>query len=277
MIKKNYDSNVIDDFGDEWAAYDQSSVDYDELEKQFLDYFKLFSWNKRISNGTGADFGCGSGRWAKFVSDKVNSLICIDASAKAINVAKRNLADKSNCRVIQAKVDELPIEDGSLDFAYSLGVLHHLPDTAEAIKNCAVKLKTGAPFLIYLYYAFDNRPKWFSFIWKCSDIFRSVISKMPFIIKYPLSNIIAAIVYYPIARLTLLVEKMGVDVKNVPLTEYRAKSFYTMRTDALDRFGTRLENRFTQVQIKKILEDAGLTDIQFSDIAPFWCALGIKQ
>jgi len=276
MTKENYDSNVIDDFGDEWDAYDQSSVDYAELEKQFLDYFKLFSWDESIINGTGADFGCGSGRWAKFVSDKVKSLICIDASEKAINVAKKNLADKSNCRVMQAKVGELPIPDNSLDFAYSLGVLHHLPDTAEAIKSCVTKIKSGAPFLIYLYYAFDNKPKWFAFIWKCSDIFRRVISKMPFFLKYPLSNVIAAIVYYPLARLTLLFEKTGVDVSNVPLTEYRAKSFYTMRTDALDRFGTRLENRFTQVQIKKIMEDAGLTNIQFSDIAPYWCAIGTK-
>ncbi len=276
MTKENYDSDVIDDFGDEWDAYDQSSVDHAELEKQFLDYFKLFSWDESITNGVGADFGCGSGRWARFVSDKVKSLICIDASEKALNVAKRNLTDKNNCRVLQAKVGELPIPDNSLDFAYSLGVLHHLPDTAAAIKDCVSKLKSGAPFLIYLYYAFDNRPKWFAFIWKCSDIFRRVISKMPFVIKYPLSNIIAAIVYYPLARLTLLIEKMGVDVNNVPLTEYRAKSFYTMRTDALDRFGTRLENRFTQVQIKMMMEDAGLINIRFSDIAPYWCAIGTK-
>ncbi len=277
MTKENYDLNVIDDFGDEWDAYDQSTVDYDELEKQFSDYFKLFSWDESITKGTGVDFGCGSGRWARFVADKVNTLICIDASEKAVSVAKKNLADKSNCQIYEAKIDELPMPDNSLDFAYSLGVLHHIPDTAQAIKNCTAKLKPGAPFLIYLYYAFDNRPIWFAMIWKCSDIFRNVISKMPFFIKYPVTNLIAAIVYYPLARLSLLMEKCGIDVNNVPLTEYRAKSFYTMRTDALDRFGTRLENRFTKVQIKKMMEEAGLKDIKFSDIAPYWCALGIKQ
>ena len=277
MTKENYDTNVIDDFGDEWDAYDQSEVDADELEKQFLDYFKLFSWDEKIVNGTGADFGCGSGRWAKFVADRVNSLICIDGSEKAVAVAKKNLADKRNCQVQQAKVNELPMPDESLDFAYSLGVLHHIPDTAEAIKNCTAKLKSGAPFLIYLYYAFDNRPMWFVFIWKCSDIFRSIICKMPFFLKYPLTNLIAAIVYYPLARFSLVLEKSGFNVSHVPLTEYRAKSFYTMRTDALDRFGTRLENRFTQKEIKGMLEDAGLIDIKFSDIAPYWCAIGIKK
>lgn len=277
MTKENYDTNVIDDFGNEWDAYDQSDVSADELEKQFLDYFKLFSWDVKIVNGTGADFGCGSGRWANFVADKVNKLICIDASEKAVNVAKKKLADKKNCEVKQAKVNELPMPDNSLDFAYSLGVLHHIPDTADAIKNCTAKLKTGAPFLIYLYYAFDNRPLWFAMIWKCSDIFRSIICKMPFFLKYPVTNLIAAIVYYPLARLSLLIEKCGVDVRHVPLTEYRSKSFYTMRTDALDRFGTRLENRFTQKEIKQMMEDADLKDIEFSDIAPYWCAIGFKK
>ena len=100
---------------------------------------------------------------------------------------------------------------------------------------------------------------------------------MPFFLKYPLTNLIAAIVYYPLARFSLVLEKSGFNVSHVPLTEYRAKSFYTMRTDALDHFGTRLENRFTQKEIKEMLEDAGLIDIKFSDIAPYWCAIGIKK
>jgi hypothetical protein len=49
-----------------------------------------------------------------------------------------------------------------------------------------------------------------------------------------------------------------------------------MRTDALDRFGTRLERRMTQGEIKGLMETAGLTDICFRDAVPFWCALGRK-
>ena len=44
-----------------------------------------------------------------------------------------------------------------MDFGYSLGVLHHIPDTCAGIKACARLLKRGGPFLVYLYYAFDNR------------------------------------------------------------------------------------------------------------------------
>ena len=69
----------------------------------------------------------------------------------------------------------------------------------------------------------------------------------------------------------------GVNVESFPLAVYRRQSFYTMRTDALDRFGTRLEQRFTRREITAMMTEAGLTDIKFSDDFPFWCAVGIKK
>ena len=50
-----------------------------------------------------------------------------------------------------------------------------------------------------------------------------------------------------------------------------------MRTDALDRFGTRLEQRFTKNQIQKMMEVAGLRDIVFSNKVPYWCAVGTRK
>ena len=50
-----------------------------------------------------------------------------------------------------------------------------------------------------------------------------------------------------------------------------------MRTDARDRFGTPLEQRFSKKQITKMMVDSGLTQIQFSNKAPYWCVVGIKK
>jgi hypothetical protein len=49
-----------------------------------------------------------------------------------------------------------------------------------------------------------------------------------------------------------------------------------MRNDALDRFGTRLEQRFTQEEIREMMVKAGLRDISFRDNAPYWVALGYR-
>lgn len=91
-----------------------------------------------------------------------------------------------------------------------------------------------------------------------------------------LSQLIAGLVYLPLSRIAYLLEKSGINVHNLPLSSYRDKSFYTMRTDALDRFGTRLEKRFTKAQIEKMLLAAGLGEIRFSERPPFWCAVAYK-
>ena len=66
-------------------------------------------------------------------------------------------------------------------------------------------------------------------------------------------------------------------MSNIPLSTYRHLSFYSMRTDALDRFGTRLEQRFTKEQVQKMMETAGLEDIIFSHEEPYWCAVGTRK
>ena len=220
--------------------------------------------------------GCGTGRWARSVAPKVKKLICIDPSS-ALEIAKKNLSNFDNCEFDSATVDEMPMQDNSMDFGYSLGVLHHVPDTALGIKQCVKKLKTGAPLLLYLYYRFDNRPWWFRLIWSVSDLLRRIVSKMPYKLRYVSSQIISIIVYFPLARFALFLEKLNFNVSNFPLSSYKNLSFYTMRTDALDRFGTRLEQRFTRKEIKNMMRNAGLENIEFSNSKPFWVAVGYKS
>ncbi|MCL4477970.1 MAG: class I SAM-dependent methyltransferase [Deltaproteobacteria bacterium] len=273
----NIDEKVVHGFGKEWSRFDQSQLNDKELYDMFSAYFTIFPWDKLPKNSVGFDLGCGSGRWAKFVAPKVGSLYCIDPSEEALRVAGKNLKGSPNCRFHWAGVDQIPLADGTADFGYSIGVLHHVPDTAAGIKACVSKLKGGAPFLLYLYYAFDNRPLWYRTLWRLSDVCRLIISRMPFPLKYVVSQLIALLIYLPLARFAKLGELMGLQVDTIPLSFYRNRNFYTMRTDALDRFGTKLEKRFTKVQILKMMEDAGLKNIKFSDKPPYWCAVGEKN
>jgi hypothetical protein len=152
-----------------------------------------------------------------------------------------------------------------------------VPDTAAGIAACVRKLKKGAPFLVYLYYRFDNRPAWFRRLWEASELGRSIVSSLPLPARYAVSQAIAAGVYYPLSRTARALERAGMSVGHFPLAAYRSASFYTMRTDALDRFGTRLEQRFTRDEIRKMLEDAGLERVTFSDQVPYWCAVGFRR
>ena len=100
---------------------------------------------------------------------------------------------------------------------------------------------------------------------------------MPHGLRYAVSQVIAGFVYWPLARAAKLAETLGINVANFPLSSYRDCGFYVIRTDALDRFGTRLEQRFTKTEIKIMMESAGLENIRFSEGIPFWCAVGYAK
>jgi len=271
----NIDSKTVSSFGDEWSRFDQSGMTEAEARKAFEEYFAVFPWAALPQDAEGFDMGCGSGRWARFVAPRVGRLNCVDPSA-AINVARTTLAAHSNVVFHQAAVDAPGLLPGSQDFGYSLGVLHHVPDTAAAIRSCVALLKPGAPLLLYLYYAFDNRPAWFRAVWRVSDGVRRIIHRMPPTLKHLATDTIATLVYWPLARLSGVLERMRLPVHGIPLSFYRHHTFYTMRTDARDRFGTPLEQRFTRAQIEQMMKDAGLVNVRFSEGAPYWCVVGLK-
>jgi SAM-dependent methyltransferase len=272
----NADGAVVAGFGAEWRRFDQSALPAAELEALARGYFAVFPWERLPPDAVGLDLGCGSGRWARYVAPRVELLHCIDPSAAALAVARRNLEGAANVVFHEASVDAIPLPDASLDFAYSLGVLHHVPRPADGIASLAAKLKPGAPLLLYLYYAFDNRPAWFRRIWRATEPVRFAVSHAPFPIRFIASELIAVSVYWPLARLARLGETLGLPVTHFPLAAYRRRSFYVMRNDALDRFGTRVERRFTRGQIAAMMESAGLTEVRFSPAPPYWCAVGIK-
>ena len=276
MKRGNVDPVTVDGFGKEWETFDQSPLSDDELEARFNEYFRLFPW-KELGPGTvGFDAGCGSGRWARFVAPRVSELHCIDASHKALAVAERTLSESANCVFHRSSIEGASIEPGSMDFGYCLGVLHHVPDPGAGVHACVSFLRPGAPLLLYLYYALDNRPWWYRGLWRAADAGRRLISGLPHWLKVPLTTALAAVVYYPLARAARLLERQGVDVDRIPLATYRDSSFYAMRNDALDRFGTTLELRFTRLEIGAMMETAGLERVTFSPEPPYWCAIGYK-
>jgi SAM-dependent methyltransferase len=275
-MTSNIDENVVAGFGDEWSRFDQSALEREELQRMFDNYFNIFPWDRIAPDAVGFDLGCGSGRWAKLVSPRVGKLYLFDPSADALEVAKRNLSDAANCEFHLAGADNIPLENESCDFGYSLGVLHHIPDTEAGMQACVDKLKPGAPFLVYLYYSFDNRPGWFRMLWRISNAVRQVICRLPNFLRYAISQVFALFVYFPLARLALIAEKLGVNVEYFPLSQYRHNSFYVMRNDALDRFGTRLEQRFSKAEIEQMMHRCGLENITFSTTS-FWTAVGFKK
>jgi len=271
---ENLDQNVIDGFGHEWAAFDYAETETAEaLDAQFAAYcapIDLSQFNPETS--LAGDFGAGSGRWSSRLAPYFSSVYALEPSDGASTVLKRKFTDNPKIVVLQETVGVNSIPVGSLDLAMSLGVLHHIPDTALAIKDVARSIKPEGVFLCYLYYNLENKPAYYKLIFKGVNIVRQVISASPQPLRRLSATIIAALVYWPLARLSKVLSKLGRNTANLPLHHYADMPFVMLQNDALDRFGTRLEQRFYKKEITEMLGNAGfdLSTLKFSDVEPFW-------
>ncbi|MEL7145347.1 MAG: class I SAM-dependent methyltransferase [Bacteroidota bacterium] len=272
----NLDRQVVDDFGEEWSKFNAFSEE--EISKIGDDYFDIVPESLFTETTKVIDIGCGSGRWSKYVAPKVGLIEAVDPS-HAVLVARKMLSDNPNARVTQAEANNIPFADNTFDLGFSLGVLHHIPDTQSALNSCVSKIKSGGHFLVYFYYRFDNRSILFKALFQIINLIRRIISILPGRIKKLLCDLIALLVYWPLSRFSSLVKiLLGEKIASkIPLRYYADKSFNILRNDALDRFGTRLEKRFTRVEITEMMQQAGLSDIVFSEKEPYWHAIGKKN
>jgi SAM-dependent methyltransferase len=272
----NHDPETVKSFGEEWSRFRFDSEEAAALGETFNAYFALMPWRDLPNDVHALDLGCGTGRWARFVAPRVASLHCIDASSQALEVAMANLSGHTNCTFEQGTIEESDLHANSLDLIYSLGVLHHIPQPQLTLDRCWDLLKPNSPILIYVYYDLGNRPLWYRWIWRLSDHLRNMISSLPSSLKDLTCDGLAFSVYYPLARLALLVEALGGTPNHFPLSAYRQSSLYVMRNDSRDRFGTKLETRFSRDEVRLLLESSGFEHVEVSTEFPFWTAIGWK-
>ncbi|SVE03629.1 uncharacterized protein METZ01_LOCUS456483, partial [marine metagenome] len=105
------------------------------------------------------------------------------------------------------------------------------------------------------------------------SVVRVVVSRFPSKVRSLVADVVAAVIYWPLAKFSRLVEKVGGDPSLVPLFQYRHRSFFVTRNDALDRFGTRLEKRYSKEGVRQLLEGAGFEKVVFSEDPPWWVAV----
>jgi hypothetical protein len=87
-----------------------------------------------------------------------------------------------------------------------------------------------------------------------------------------MARLIAFSVYLPLARFAKFIEALNMNTTNIPLHHYSKMPFRIMANDALDRFGTRIEHRFSKDKIRILLKEAGfnIDTLTFSDLEPYY-------
>lgn len=272
---ENIDHVVVEGFGDEWLKFNTFSEK--EITTISAEYFDILTEEMVNKNTYAADIGCGSGRWTKALAKRAGFVEAIDPS-NAVLTADVLLKDISNVRITKAAVETIPFDDETFDFAMSVGVLHHIPDTQKAMSDCVKKVKKGGYFYVYLYYNFENRGRSYKVMYFITNGFRNIVSKMPSRLKKFSCDFLAITTYMPVILLGKTFKKIGLKsvAAKLPLAEYQTRSFFVIRNDAMDRYGTTFDQRFSKQEVITMMEKSGLKNIIVSPLSPYYHAVGQK-
>jgi ArsR family transcriptional regulator len=94
------------------------------------------------------DLGCGTGVVSAALAPFVERVVAVDASAAMLQAARKRLQRMRNIDLRRGELEALPIDDGRLDAATLMLVLHHLPEPGLALKEVARVLKPGGRVVV---------------------------------------------------------------------------------------------------------------------------------
>ncbi len=158
-------------FGFQWQVHARTQLDSEQSRRSENAFVRRTGFlPDDLAGKLVLDVGCGMGRFAEVATRWGAHVVGIDLSL-ASEVAARNLAGRA-ATIFQADVFHLPFAPGSFDYIYSIGVLHHTPDCAEAFKALPPLLKPGGRIAVWLYSAYNH---WY----RLSDVYRKVTRRMP--------------------------------------------------------------------------------------------------
>jgi SAM-dependent methyltransferase len=162
--------NYAGSFGFQWKFYTRTQMDDATSHRSEVSFRERTGFSPEdLAGKLVLDVGCGVGRFAEVATRWGARVVGIDLSL-ASEVAAENLADR-DAAIFQADVFQLPFAEGSFDFIYSIGVLHHTPSCEQAVKVLPKLLKPGGRIAVWLYSSYNP---WY----RMSDVYRKVTRRM---------------------------------------------------------------------------------------------------
>jgi SAM-dependent methyltransferase len=151
------DEGYSDNFGYQWNRWARVQFEDQNVGKPMAQHttgmFKTISGftAQTLQGKTVLDIGCGPGRFTDVALSMGATVIALDYSS-AIDAAKANFNGKdADVLFIQGDALQLPIRTNSLDYAFTIGVLHHTPSPVTGVREAHRVLRGGGQFAIRVY------------------------------------------------------------------------------------------------------------------------------
>jgi SAM-dependent methyltransferase len=146
----------IQDFGEQWTAFPDNRGYYGSKEL-LEDICRPLIEAEEVRGCRVAEIGAGTGRIVNMLLDAGASHVVAVEPSQAVHALKRNVRQRSEQVTVLPTTGEQIPPSAELDWAFSIGVLHHIPEPEPVVQAMYRALRPGGRILIWLYGREGNR------------------------------------------------------------------------------------------------------------------------
>ena len=145
-------NNYALSFGNEWNLFPRTQLDSYTGTTISRDRFEEVTQTEpsKLANKLVLECGCGMGRFLEVLAKAGANVVGIDYSS-AVDAAFSNLREYPNVTILQADLFDLPLRPASFYFVYSIGVLHHTPNTRQALRAISRYVRPEGVLSVWVY------------------------------------------------------------------------------------------------------------------------------
>jgi SAM-dependent methyltransferase/uncharacterized protein YbaR (Trm112 family) len=248
-----HQKKTAESFAYEWK-YIYKENDYEK--NNFFHFLSPFLGEQDLKGKTTLDIGCGSGRFTKWAALSETEISFGTDLGETVEVAYGLTKDLPNVCIVQADIYAMPFHQ-VFDIAYSIGVLHHLPEPQVGFSKLPNVLKPSGKMLIWVYNRRNNARALYFY-----EPLRSLLKKLPKPLLYKLCYIPGGAVH-GINLFGKWLGEIGFPKleAQLPFAYYRHFPFNMKLNDAFDVLATPKSNYYYVEEIKKWFTDAHLQSI----------------
>jgi SAM-dependent methyltransferase len=267
-MKPSLAERTIADFGDQWVVYTNNDGFYGSsamLQDVFGPLLSIDSFRGAIV----ADVGAGTGRFANlFVAAGAARIIAIEPSRAFDVLVSNTAAVRERIECVHSDVEHFHPAD-PVDFAFSFGVLHHIPHPELAVKAMHNCLKPGGRIGVWVYGREGN-----GVYVTALGVLTLVTRRLPHAMLAALTRVL----YVP-----SLVYMLGSRVLPLPLARYFREVFSKLtpekrRLTIYDQLNPAYARYYREAEVRRLLESAGFRDVRlFHRHGYSWSAVAVRS
>jgi len=262
----NKKKDSINDFGKQFKYHSEIDDYWGSLE-MLKDIVKPFDLNL-VKNKIICEIGVGSGRILKnLIKLSPKKIYAIDPS-EAIEIAKKN-NEGSEVEILFKKISGQMINfKNEIDYIFSLGVIHHIPEAEIVCKKIYESLKPKGKFVIWLYGKEGNELYLFIF-----NNLRKITRFMP----DKLLNLFSIFLNLLLSIYIFFCKYLNLPLRNYILNVIKKCSFEKRKYIIFDQLNPSYSKYYTRKDVETLLSKSGFNKFEIVNRHQYsWTAIAEK-